>query len=104
VTRLQAFGAFVELAPGVEGLVHVSELGAGKRVGHPQEVVRPGQVVEATVLGVDPEKRRISLSLDADKAAGDTADLAAYRPAAKGDREGMGTFGALLKETLERKR
>ena len=39
VTRLQPFGAFIELAPGVEGLVHISELGAGKRIGHPQEVL-----------------------------------------------------------------
>ena len=43
VTRVQPFGAFVELAPGIEGLVHISELGAGRRVNHPQEVVSPGQ-------------------------------------------------------------
>ena len=56
VTRLQPFGAFVEIAPGVEGLVHISELGAGRRINHPKEVVSVGQQVEATVLAVDHEQ------------------------------------------------
>jgi small subunit ribosomal protein S1 len=62
VTRLADFGAFVELAPGVEGLVHISEL-ADRRVRSCSEVVSVGQEVEARVLGVDQENRRISLSL-----------------------------------------
>src|SRR6185312_983868 len=53
VTRLQPFGAFVEIAPGVEGLVHISELGAGRRINHPKEVVSVGQEVEANVLAID---------------------------------------------------
>jgi len=63
VVRLAPFGAFVELAPGIDGLVHVSELDAGKRVSHPREAVKPGQQVEVTVLKVDRDKRRISLSM-----------------------------------------
>jgi phage terminase large subunit GpA-like protein len=63
----QVRGVFVELAPGVDGLVHISELGAGRRIQHPQEVVKVGEAVQATVLGVDKEKRRISLSLDSKK-------------------------------------
>jgi len=63
VTRLQPFGAFVEIAPGVEGLVHISELGAGRRIAHPKEVVEPGQEVEAVILSVDTDKRRIALSM-----------------------------------------
>jgi small subunit ribosomal protein S1 len=63
VVRLESFGAFVELAPGLEGLVHVSELGAGRRVNHAREVVQVGQDVQVRVLGVDRSKRRISLSM-----------------------------------------
>jgi small subunit ribosomal protein S1 len=69
VSRLQPFGAFVELGPGIDGLVHISELGAGRRVNHPSEVLNVGDRVEATVLGVDTERRRISLSLDETKGA-----------------------------------
>ena len=62
VTRLAAFGAFVEIAPGVEGLIHISEL-SDRRVKSTGEVVDVGQEVEVRVLGVDKENRRISLSL-----------------------------------------
>jgi small subunit ribosomal protein S1 len=63
VTKLMAFGAFVQIAEGVEGLVHVSEISAEKRINHPQEVLRVGQVVKAQVLGIAPEKRQIKLSM-----------------------------------------
>jgi small subunit ribosomal protein S1 len=66
VTRLTDFGVFVELAPGVEGLLHISEL-SDRRVKTCSEVVHVGQEVEARVLGVDKENRRISLSLKAAK-------------------------------------
>jgi ribosomal protein S1 len=62
VTRLMDFGAFVELAAGVEGLVHISEL-SNKRIAHPREVVEPGQEIQAKVLSVDPENKKISLSM-----------------------------------------
>jgi len=64
VSRLMDFGAFVKLEPGVEGLVHVSEL-AHNRVWRPSDVVSEGQEVEVKVLSVDAEKQRISLSLKA---------------------------------------
>jgi small subunit ribosomal protein S1 len=63
VTRLTNFGAFVELAEGIEGLVHVSEIVADRRINHPQDVLRVGQVVKAQVVAVDPEKRQIKLSM-----------------------------------------
>src|SRR3954468_4907835 len=78
VTRLLAFGAFVEIAPGVEGLVHISELGAARRINHPKEVVSEGQEVEATVLAIDHEKRRLSLSLG--KSEGGSAEDIAEAP------------------------
>lgn len=104
VTRLQPFGAFVELAPGIEGLIHVSELGTGKRVTHPQEVLRPGQAIEASVLAIDQDKHRISLTLDEAKAAEAKPDLEAMAAAAKPAESGVGSFGALLKQSLERGR
>jgi len=63
VTSLTKFGAFVQLADGVEGMIHVSEISAEKRINHPQEVLRAGQVVKAQVLTLDPEKRLIRLSM-----------------------------------------
>jgi small subunit ribosomal protein S1 len=63
VTRLMDFGAFVELEPGIEGLIHISEMSWGKKVRHPADVVKPGDQVEAVILSVKPEERRISLGL-----------------------------------------
>ncbi len=63
VTRLTKFGAFVQLTEGVEGLVHVSEITAERRINHPQDVLHAGQIVKAQVLGIDPEKRQIKLSM-----------------------------------------
>ena len=63
VTRLQDFGAFVEIEPGVEGLIHISEMSWGKKVRHPSDVVKQGDRVDAVILGIKPEERRISLGL-----------------------------------------
>jgi len=64
VTKLMPFGAFVQLEPGIEGLVHISKLGAGRRIGHPKEVVGEGDAVEVSIEGIDAEQRRISLSME----------------------------------------
>jgi small subunit ribosomal protein S1 len=63
IVRLAPFGVFARLEAGVEGLIHISNLGAGRRINHPREVVEAGQEVEVYVLGVDPENRKISLSM-----------------------------------------
>jgi small subunit ribosomal protein S1 len=63
VTKLMNFGAFVQIAEGIEGLVHVSEISAEKRINHPQDVLRAGQVVKAQVLAIDASKRQIKLSM-----------------------------------------
>lgn len=65
IVRMQNFGAFVELEPGVEALLPVSELSWTRRVRHPSEIVKEGDVVEVTVLSVDQDKQRMSLSLKA---------------------------------------
>jgi small subunit ribosomal protein S1 len=63
VTKIMNFGAFVEIAEGIEGLVHISEIAAGRRLNHPSDVLRAGQRVQALVLAVDTEKRQIKLSM-----------------------------------------
>ncbi|MGC2112642.1 MAG: 30S ribosomal protein S1 [Candidatus Korobacteraceae bacterium] len=63
VTSITKFGAFVQLAEGVEGMVHVSEISAEKRINHPQDVLKVGQVVKAQVIAIDPERRLIRLSM-----------------------------------------
>jgi len=62
VVRLTDFGAFIELSPGVDGLVHVSEIST-ERIEHPSSVLEPGQTVEVRILSVDPDSRRISLTM-----------------------------------------
>lgn len=62
-TRLADFGAFVEVLPGVEGLVHISEMSYERRVAHPEEIVSPGQEVDVLIKDVDLDRRRISLSI-----------------------------------------
>lgn len=62
VTKLVSFGAFVEIEEGVEGLIHISEL-AQHHVEDPSEIVRPGQDVNVKIIEIDPERRRLSLSL-----------------------------------------
>ena len=63
ITRLADFGAFVEIVPGIEGLIHISEISYGKKLRHPSEVLKVGERVDAVVLAIKPEERRISLGL-----------------------------------------
>src|SRR6202035_1541066 len=63
VTRILDFGAFVELEPGLEGLIHISEMWWAKKVRTPGDVVKPGDTVEAVILGVSSGERRMSLGL-----------------------------------------
>ncbi|HEV8578825.1 MAG TPA: S1 RNA-binding domain-containing protein [Thermoanaerobaculia bacterium] len=106
VVRLESFGAFVELAPGLEGLVHISEMGAGRRLSHSREAVQLGQDVEVKVLGVDTTRRRISLSMAAtggDDRGGyqdrnQDRDREEYEPAGRGagsSSSAAGGFGSM---------
>lgn len=63
ISRITKFGAFLELAPGVEGLVHISEITAEKRLNHPSDALRVGEIVKAQVLDIDREKRQLKLSI-----------------------------------------
>jgi ribosomal protein S1 len=102
VRRLEAFGAFVELVPGIDGLVHVSRLALDRRVSHPRQVVSPGDQVDVTVVAFDADKRRIGLSMvEQARRARDAAEIeeraeteAAIAPGAQ--RGSLGTLGDLL--------
>src|SRR5207237_358286 len=63
VTNLTKFGAFIELGEGIEGMIHIGDMSADKRLNHPQEMLKQGQPVRATVLDVDRERRRIRLGV-----------------------------------------
>ena len=63
VTNLTKFGAFVQLSEGIEGMIHVSDISAEKRISQPAEVLRVGQVVKAQVLAIDLEKRQMRLGM-----------------------------------------
>jgi small subunit ribosomal protein S1 len=62
VTRLAAFGAFAKMDDAIEGLIHISEM-ADYRINHPKEIVQEGDVVQVRVIRIDPQHRRIGLSL-----------------------------------------
>lgn len=111
VTRLAAFGAFVALEEGVEGLLHISKLGEGKRLKHPKEAVQPGQTLEVKVEKVDVGERRITLGLSDERAAAAEAQaLEEYRrrapaPVAPPPSGGsIGTLGDLLRAKMAEKR
>jgi small subunit ribosomal protein S1 len=93
VMRLETFGAFVELAPGLEGLVHISEMGAGRRLNHSREAAEQGQDVQVRVLGVDIGRRRISLSMNTGANAGMGGGPGMGAGMGASDRGGMGGGG-----------
>ena len=105
VTRVTDFGAFVELEPGIEGLIHLSELSWSKKVRKPADVVKPGDTVEVVVLGVSTGERRISLGLK--QALGDPWEQAEKRypvgSIVEGPITSLTKFGAFvqLDEALE---
>ncbi len=105
VVRLAAFGAFVSLAPGVDGLVHVSRLGAGKRIRHPGEAVREGQTLEVKVESVDVARRRIALlpagPESAEAAPEEPDDFSRYMVE---EPRATGSLGEILKARLQEKK
>ncbi len=114
VSRLAQFGAFVSLAPGVDGLIHISKLGHGRRINHPREAVEEGQDIEVVVESIDLEEKRISLAPSdyvstEDEAERERRDYTDYRshqadPKSSGKKDPLGSFGALLKAKMEEKK
>ena len=91
------------MGSGVDGLIHISKLGAGKRIQHPREVLAEGQQVEVKVEGIDREQKRISLSLASISRAEQeqTETMDAYKKTVSEAPKGMGTLGDLLKAKMK---
>ncbi len=111
VCRLVPFGAFVTLAPGIDGLLHISKLGQGRKLNHPREVLEEGQRIDVVIETVDPVARKISLA-PADYVSPEAAiereyqELQSFRTARqqKKESESLSSFGALLKKKLDQKK
>ena len=113
VARLTSFGAFVSLSPGIDGLVHISKLGRGRRINHPREAVEEGQALEVQVDEIDLEKRNIRLSpTDLAGQATDQDSQTEEQPPRKPDQaprrpsppKSLGTLGDLLAKSLKEKK
>ena len=104
ITRLAPFGAFVTLEPGVDGLLHISKLGGGKRIRHPREAVSEGQELRVKVDSVDREKKRMSLAPGGDVAAEEPSGMPEdYRKYMEEPPRSLGTLGEILRKKLEEK-
>jgi len=98
VVNLVPYGAFVELEPGVEGLVHVTELSWTKRIAKPSDVLKPGQDIEAVVLGINREEQKISLGVRQLEANPWDKALEEYPPGTKvkGKIRNLTSYGAFI--------
>jgi small subunit ribosomal protein S1 len=110
VARLAQFGAFVTLAPGIDGLVHISKLGGGRRINHPREVLEEGQNIDVTIDAIDLAEKRISLipadyvspEAEQDKERTEYKSFITKEKKKKPETE-MGSLGALLKAKMAEK-
>lgn len=104
VSRLAQFGAFITLEPGVDGLIHISKLGAGRRINHPREVLEQGQDITVRIDKIDQGSKRISLvpeDFRNEDAAQEEVEQN-YTPAAEG--KSLGTLGDILSASLQKKK
>lgn len=104
VAKLAAFGAFVNLEPGIDGLLHISKLGSGRRIHHPREVVEAGQPLTVKIESVDTVQKRIALTPE-DYTAKEQQQGREQEalPAAAKEPVSMGTFADLLKRQIKKK-
>ena len=99
VSRLAQFGAFVTLEEGIDGLIHISKLGEGRRISHPREVVKEGQELSVTIEKIDEEQKRIAL-VPAGVAV-EVTETSWTDSFSSGSS--MGSFGELLKASQQKK-
>ena len=104
VVRLDTFGAFVTIGEGVDGLLHISRLGGGKRINHPREVLKEGEQIEVKIESVDSANRRISLALagPARAAAEEEATMSEFRRQSDDAPKGMGTLADMLRSKTQK--
>ena len=105
VARLVPFGAFVTLEPGIDGLVHISELGKEKRIHHPREVLEEDQTIQVKVARVDEKQKRLSLAMISARQDSEETDyykkhIAASRKRSSGS---LGTIGDILRAKMDKK-
>jgi small subunit ribosomal protein S1 len=112
IVRLTKFGAFVNLADGIDGLVHISKLGAGRRINHPREVVEEGQTIEIKIEDIDSDQKRMSLTLvsaEADEDASSESDAEEFQKYSRqssqksSKQSSVGTLGDILQAKLNEK-
>lgn len=109
VRKLEAFGAFVELMPGIDGLVHVSRMVTDRRISHAKQAANVGDEVEVTILSIEPEQRRIALSMvegaRREQEAVEQSERKEHSAALAKANEprGLGTFGELLRQSIKPK-
>jgi small subunit ribosomal protein S1 len=106
VARLVPFGAFVTLEPGIDGLVHISELGKEKRIHHPREVLEEDQTIQVKVARVDEKQKRLALAMISEGQDSEEIDyykkhIAASRKRSSGS---LGTMGDILRAKMDKKR
>lgn len=104
VSRLTQFGAFVTLEPGIDGLLHISKLGAGRRIHHPREVLEAGQEITVRIEALDKEKNRISLEPEDYEAEEQSAPQETPAKISQSQRKSFGTLGDLLKNQMKKKK
>jgi small subunit ribosomal protein S1 len=102
VIKITDFGAFVELEPGIEGLIHVSEM-SNERVEDPRKVVTEAQMVKAEIITVDTQERKIGLSMKSLIGREEDADLSEFRAAEARRASDKATLGDLLGQKLAAK-
>jgi small subunit ribosomal protein S1 len=98
---MAAFGAFVTLEPGIDGLLHISKLGAGRRIHHPREVVEVGQDLTVKIESIDIGQKRLALAPE-DYVAKESVEEYTPPPVSK-EAPSMGTLGDLLKSQIKKK-
>ncbi|GBE12808.1 30S ribosomal protein S1 [bacterium BMS3Bbin14] len=104
VSRLAAFGAFITLEPGLDGLLHISKLGAGRRINHPREVLEIGGEITVRIDSVEADKKRISLAPEDAAPDREEDERPARDPAVKSTPKTLGTLGDLLRDKLAGKK
>ena len=110
VVRLTIFGAFVKLGPGVDGLLHISKLGKGRRIAHPRDAVKEGQTIEVKIDSIDKAQKRISLSLPLVDSQDNISGKSKIKKEPEDDYRqyvdkapvSLGSFGDILKRKMEK--
>lgn len=104
VSRLTSFGAFITLEPGIDGLIHISELGKGKRIMHPRKVLEENQAIEVKVSKIDKDGKRLSLEMIREEYDSDEGDYEKHISVVQEESsKPFGTLGDILRAKINEK-